>query len=89
MRICSVAILHWSKKLPRQSKSLSYVFRGFHAYQLTIQNLAWHEMRLLLVSVLLHFDLRLDEESKHWDDQKVYTLWEKRPLMCTLTPVKP
>ncbi len=45
-------------------------------------------MRLLLVGVLLHFDLQLDEASEHWDDQKVYTLWEKRPLWCTLKAVK-
>ena len=50
------------------------------------KNLAWHEMRVLLVTVLLHFDLSLCEESEEWNDQKVYTLWEKKPLMCTLTP---
>ena len=51
------------------------------------KNLAWHEMRVLLISVLLHFDLKLCDESSNWSDQKIYTLWEKRPLMCTLTPV--
>jgi hypothetical protein len=43
-------------------------------------------MRVLLVTVLLHFDLQLCDESDDWVDQKVYTLWEKRPLMCTLKP---
>ena len=51
------------------------------------KNLAWHEMRVLLVSVLLHFDLQLCDESHDWSDQKVYTLWEKKPLLCTLTPI--
>ena len=52
------------------------------------QNLAWHEMRLLLVTTLLHFDLSLTEQSKQWSDQQIYTLWEKKPLMCTLVPAK-
>jgi cytochrome P450 len=50
------------------------------------KNLAWHEMRVLLVTVLLHFDLQLCKDSEDWSDQKVYTLWEKKPLMCSLTP---
>lgn len=52
------------------------------------RNLAWHEMRLLLATVMLHFDLELCDESKDWTDQKVYTIWEKKPLMCTLKPAK-
>lgn len=44
-------------------------------------------MRLLLSTVFLHFDLDICEESKDWKDQKVFTLWEKRPLMCKLTEV--
>ena len=52
------------------------------------QNLAWHEMRLLLVSMLLHFDVGLTKESEDWTDQKIFSLWEKRPLWCTLTPTK-
>ncbi|KAK5120491.1 hypothetical protein LTR85_006146 [Meristemomyces frigidus] len=50
------------------------------------KNLAWHEMRLLLATIVLHFDLQLCEESLDWTDQRVYTLWEKKPLWCTLTP---
>lgn len=45
-------------------------------------------MRLLLVTMLLHFDLTLTEESKHWSEQGIYTLWDKKPLLCTLSPVK-
>ena len=50
-----------------------------------MQNLAWHEMRMLLVTVLLHFDISLCEESSDWNDQRIFTLWEKKPLMCQLT----
>ncbi|KAK3672299.1 hypothetical protein LTR78_007839 [Recurvomyces mirabilis] len=52
------------------------------------KNLAWHEMRLLLATLIFHFDIKLNSESEQWDDQKIYTLWEKKPLMCTLTPVQ-
>ncbi|EME49135.1 hypothetical protein DOTSEDRAFT_68006 [Dothistroma septosporum NZE10] len=51
------------------------------------KNLAWHEMRLLLCTTLLHFDLELCEESEAWADQKIYILWEKKPLWCKLTKV--
>jgi cytochrome P450 len=54
------------------------------------KNLAYHEMRVILASLLWHFDLDLCEESKGWPDkQKNYiVLWEKQPLMCRLRPVK-
>jgi hypothetical protein len=45
-------------------------------------------MRLLLSTVMLYFDMELCEEGKDWNDQKVYVLWEKKPLMVNLTPVK-
>lgn len=45
-------------------------------------------MRLLLVTMLLHYDLTLTEESKQWSDQQIFTLWEKKPLLCTLVPAK-
>ena len=52
------------------------------------KNLAWHELRRLLATVILHFDMKLCEESKDWNDQKVFLLWEKKPLMVALTPVE-
>ncbi|KAK3116147.1 hypothetical protein LTR53_003820 [Teratosphaeriaceae sp. CCFEE 6253] len=52
------------------------------------KNLAWHEMRLLLAAVVLSFDLELCDESRDWSDQRVFTLWEKKPLICRVTPVK-
>jgi hypothetical protein len=44
-------------------------------------------MRLLLATVMLTFDMKLCEESEDWSDQKIFFLWEKKPLMATLTPV--
>ncbi|TPX07064.1 uncharacterized protein E0L32_011052 [Thyridium curvatum] len=52
------------------------------------QNFAWHEMRLLLATVLLHFDLSPGPGSESWIDQKVYILWEKKPLLICLKEVK-
>jgi cytochrome P450 len=50
------------------------------------KNLAYHEFRLILAATLLHYDLSLCEASADWTDQKVYILWEKKPLWCTLKP---
>ncbi|KAH7047586.1 RadP cytochrome P450 epoxidase [Macrophomina phaseolina] len=52
------------------------------------KNLAWHEMRLILSYTLWHFDLELCGESEDWLDQRVYALWEKKPLMVRLKPVE-
>ncbi|KAH7378272.1 benzoate 4-monooxygenase cytochrome P450 [Pyrenochaeta sp. MPI-SDFR-AT-0127] len=52
------------------------------------KNLAYHEMRLILASVLLHFDLKLSDPTDQWLDQEVHILWEKGPLFVTLTRVK-
>lgn len=53
------------------------------------KNLAWHEMRLLLVTTFLLFELKLKPESKNWlKDNEVYTVWQKPPLLCTVEPIK-
>jgi len=49
------------------------------------KNLAWHEMRLLLATTVRNFDLQLHETAYDWADQKIFTLWEKKPLWVTLT----
>lgn len=46
------------------------------------QNMAMHEMRLILASVMLRFDLELCEESQDWFEQKTFALWQKKPLLC-------
>jgi cytochrome P450 len=50
--------------------------------------MAYHEMRLILTKVLYNFDLELCPESEVWTDQKVFTLWEKHPLMVKLRNVR-
>ncbi|KAI1393308.1 cytochrome P450 [Hypoxylon trugodes] len=48
------------------------------------RNLAYHEMRLILARVLWNFDLTLDQSIGKWEDQKIYSLWEKPPLKVFL-----
>lgn len=49
------------------------------------KNLALHEIRLLLVALVLTFDFELMEPSRDWVEQsRVYTTWAKAPLWCRL-----
>jgi cytochrome P450 len=54
---------------------------------LTVDSLAYHEMRLVLASVLLSFDLELCDAVERWPDQKVFVLYVKGPLMVRLKSV--
>lgn len=44
-----------------------------------------HEMRLLMASVLLQFDLKFQGDPQAWLDQRVFSMWETKPLMCVAT----
>ncbi|TGO35783.1 hypothetical protein BHYA_0146g00230 [Botrytis hyacinthi] len=48
------------------------------------QHLAMSEMRAILARLLWHFDINLCEESRNWDEQKVFILWEKPDLIITI-----
>jgi hypothetical protein len=51
--------------------------------------MAYHETRLILAKVLYNFDFKLCPESKDWmNNQQVYTLWEKKPLMVKVKAVR-
>ena len=50
------------------------------------QNMALHEMRLILTVLLFKFDLELEERSEDWADQKAFGLWQKKPLMMRAKP---
>ncbi|KAF2478053.1 cytochrome P450 monooxygenase-like protein [Lindgomyces ingoldianus] len=52
------------------------------------KNLAYAEMRLILTKVLWNFDLELVDRERDWFDQKVFTLWDKPPLMVKLKLVE-
>ncbi|EEU39432.1 uncharacterized protein NECHADRAFT_94380 [Fusarium vanettenii 77-13-4] len=51
------------------------------------KNLAYAEMRLILARLLWKFDLEILEDSKDWDSQKSFLLWEKGALLVRLTEV--
>ncbi|KAF3004318.1 hypothetical protein E8E13_009274 [Curvularia kusanoi] len=44
------------------------------------KNLAYHEMRLILASVLFHFDLELFDTKQDWLQQESHAVWDKKPL---------
>jgi len=49
------------------------------------KNLAYHEMKLVLAKLLWNFDFELCKESDGWaETQKVFSMWEKKPLMAKL-----
>ncbi|OAL51830.1 cytochrome P450 [Pyrenochaeta sp. DS3sAY3a] len=52
------------------------------------KNLAYHEMRLILASVLFHFDLELCDDREDWLNQEVFTIWVKKPLLVKLRPIR-
>jgi cytochrome P450 len=52
------------------------------------KNLAYHEMRLLLVATFLNHDMELLPEATGWMDQRAWTIWEKKPLMARATVLK-
>jgi hypothetical protein len=52
--------------------------------------MAYHEMRLLLTKVLFNFDLEILPESEGWmENQQVFTLWQKTPLLVKVKAVTP
>jgi len=48
------------------------------------RNLAYAEMRLILARMLWNFDLELQPDSQTWSSQKIFALWEKRPMHVKL-----
>ncbi|KAL5044872.1 hypothetical protein BDW71DRAFT_209001 [Aspergillus fruticulosus] len=52
------------------------------------RNLAYAEMKLILALLLFHFDLKLNERTTDWLEQKTYIIWEKHPLLVHLTPAR-
>lgn len=45
-------------------------------------------MRLILAKMLYSFDMELAPESKDWLDQKVFLVWEKKPLFVKIKLAK-
>lgn len=51
------------------------------------RSLAHMETKLCIARLVLNFDMELMEDSQDWNKQKVYLLYEKRPLNVKLTEV--
>ncbi|KAI1420447.1 cytochrome P450 monooxygenase [Xylaria sp. FL1777] len=52
------------------------------------QQLANHEVRLIIAKMAWHFDLVLMNECIGWENQTSYTFWEKHPLWVKMVPVR-
>ena len=81
-----------SKKSHKYGNDNRSVFRPFSSGTRNCigQNLAWAELRLIVVKLLWNFDWKLSSqtvESGNWlNNQKTYVLWEKEPLWVELRP---
>ena len=51
------------------------------------RSLAYMEMRIILARLVWNFDLALRSESAKWNQQRVFLLYEKKPLMVNILPV--
>jgi cytochrome P450 len=47
-------------------------------------HLAWAEIRLILTRILWSFDIELVKRTVEWEQQKVYVLIERGPLIVKL-----
>ncbi|KAF7163145.1 hypothetical protein CNMCM5623_008215 [Aspergillus felis] len=49
---------------------------------------ALNEMRVILARMLWNFDLKMLPQSDGWERQKIFTLWDKGPLMVELRDIR-
>ncbi|KAM0313378.1 hypothetical protein ACHAPQ_012048 [Fusarium lateritium] len=63
---------------------------GRNTKQADVQDsLAYVEMKVILARMIWNFNLTLVPECDQWmENQKIYNLWEKRPLMFNLEPTQ-
>ncbi|KAF2835010.1 isotrichodermin C-15 hydroxylase [Patellaria atrata CBS 101060] len=53
------------------------------------KHLAYVDMRLIMAKLLLNYDFELVDKEFEWiETQKVYTTWEKQPLMVKVIPAE-
>ncbi|KAL0768981.1 hypothetical protein CaCOL14_008289 [Colletotrichum acutatum] len=50
------------------------------------KSLAYHEVRLIIASILWNFDVELENTEVDWLEQKWYGFFEKNPLRVKMTP---
>ncbi|KAJ3545029.1 hypothetical protein NM208_g2727 [Fusarium decemcellulare] len=81
--LCSGTLARRSSIRRRLPGSAAAVFDGSQK----LHCLAYAEMRLILTHLIWNFDLELMQDSKDWDKQRAYFVWEKGALNVKLTPV--
>lgn len=59
---------------------------GFGPRNCLGQNMAMHEMRLILATLIFKFDFDMCDESHNWAAQKSFALWIKSPLKIWAKP---
>lgn len=47
--------------------------------------MAMHEMKMILASILLMFDVDSCDPDENWFDQQTFAMWIKKPLMCRVS----
>ena len=55
-----------------------------HSSTYNPHSLAMHAFRMLLVTLVWHFDISLVDPNLEWLNQEVHELWEKNPLPVKL-----
>lgn len=48
-------------------------------------SLAYAEMRVIVAKMMWSFDMMLDDSAAGWNNQKSFNIWEKKPLMVSLS----
>ncbi|RHZ63238.1 uncharacterized protein CDV56_108187 [Aspergillus thermomutatus] len=52
------------------------------------RRLGWAELRVILASLVWHFDMANRSPENRWEDQVAFVMWEKKPLYLGLAPVQ-
>ena len=52
------------------------------------KGLAWTEMRIILSKLIWNYDIVWKGNEYDWKEQLTFVMWEKKPLMVGLMPVK-
>jgi cytochrome P450 len=80
----------WLGLDPRYNADNKEVFQPFSmgSHNCIGRPLAFMEMHMILARLLWNFDMQLMPESEDWNRQRVFLLYEKRPLNVILTPVR-
>lgn len=52
------------------------------------RRLGWAELRVILASLVWHFDMVNRSPENRWEEQVAFVMWEKKPLYLEFAPVE-